>query len=141
MEEPPENEVQGADVEPGVLDDDEFYPNSAVASEPEPCVASRSAGGPTEQFAPGGSGSSREGAMPPALVAPDRPPAPSDGASSAPSRGGPRSRAAAQLFVPGEKLSLYSRSGIVEAVCGNMDHGKCVLTRKMCADQRLRNPA
>lgn len=42
-------------------------------------------------------------------------------------------RAAAIVFVDGGKLSLYENRMIVEAVCRNPTHGKCVLTRSLNA--------
>lgn len=44
-----------------------------------------------------------------------------------------RSPALAVTFVPGGKLSCYSGRAIVEAVCSNPAHGKCVMTRTLMA--------
>lgn len=54
---------------------------------------------------------------------------------------GPRSVGTAQVFLPGGKVTFYERGRFVEIVCNQVGHGKCVLTRKVDGDKRLRNAA
>jgi hypothetical protein len=68
--------------------------------------------------------------LPPASLAPPSPPA-------AP---GPRLPASHVRFVEGGKLSVYSRRSIVECVCDNPSHGKCVLTRTLQPSRSVHKP-
>lgn len=126
-----------------ILDDEMFAPlgeepaqsgeaqSSAVAGVPPAGSSALEPDAPGEAMHVAGESSGSQ-------VAPSVAENPVGGASSRASAG-PRAPAASRVFVPGGKVSLYTKTCIVEAVCNNASHGKCVLTRRMSEDKRGRN--
>ena len=86
---------------------------------------------------PSSSSGSASSSASPAAPAPC-PPLPGSPQRAPPARprravGAEMSSAVLVYFVPGGKITMYTKRHIIECVCENKAHGKCVLTRSMLA--------
>lgn len=117
---------------------EDVYEEDAEPEEQEEPLAAEAEPDLAPTMPPPQAGPSAEVPLPPSpsgVASTEPPPPPSEPpASIAASRqAGPRSKAAATVHIHEGRISYYPSKKSFEAVCGNADHGKCVLTRRNTA--------